>query len=87
MPSFDPAATFLLGLRFENLFEPAAADDVTYRCKGCSEILGLRDREKHHRHHVKQSERDNARRQGRIREERAQVLARARAAKVTSQTA
>ena len=82
--SFDPAASFLLGLRWENLFEPAADDDVTYRCKGCQEVLQISDREKHHRHHVKQAARDTIRRQERIRKERVQVLARARSARQTA---
>lgn len=77
MTSYDPAALFLLTLRWENLFEPANATEIdprTYRCKGCRETLNGRDREKHHARHLREQERANQQYREKVRRERIQRL-------------
>lgn len=52
--SFDPAATFLLNLRYENLFERVSADPAApevYRCKGCHGEVALSARRGHWNRH------------------------------------
>lgn len=44
---FDQAATFLLDLRWENLFEPFGRDGSKFRCKGCQNIVLRTDRPFH----------------------------------------
>lgn len=58
--TFDPAASFLLGMNWENLYEPSSSDptiDPPYRCKGCDELVVRRDREKHYHAHRRQEAR------------------------------
>ena len=84
MSNFDPAATFLLDLDWSNLYELADARPGALpvdRCKGCGELLQISGRAKHHRRHRKEMERENVRRQERIKRERVKVLATARVAR------
>lgn len=51
----DPAALFLLDLRYENLYNPTPAESV-FTCKCCRETLYRWEREDHHRLHRAQVE-------------------------------
>lgn len=50
---FDPAAVFLLGLGYANLFEPVGGRTVstTFRCKGCRAEVPQVKREQHYAKH------------------------------------
>lgn len=53
--TFDPSCAFLLNLDYENLFELASPPDdpEVFRCKGCGDQLGRRDRRAHWGRHRK----------------------------------
>lgn len=52
---FKPAAVFLLGLGWENLFEPVG-NTSKFRCKGCDGIVSMSDRQPHHTQHKRAAE-------------------------------
>ena len=49
---FNPAATFLLSMLPENLFEPAnTRESIRVRCKGCGSLVKLSERNSHFQDH------------------------------------
>lgn len=78
---FDSAADFLLDMQFPNLFEPASArpDNTHFRCKGCQEVVSIGGREEHYNKHRGIRRRMETARQKRIKAERVERLAKARA--------
>ena len=78
----DPAAEFLLHMRTDNLFEILTAypgDTPVARCKGCYGLFTLKERESHHRAHVRAQNRSESLRREKIKKERIKRLAQARA--------
>lgn len=76
MGGFEPAAEFLLGMNWQNLFEPATAlpDSTEYRCKGCREVVAISDREKHFRKEVRALASRNTARKRELDKERVERL-------------
>lgn len=85
MSKFDAAAVFLLDMQFPNLFEPASAErcNFHFRCKGCQEIVSMPERAKHFRMHVREREREQAKRQRELTAMRVRNMAKARAARAS----
>ena len=51
---FYPGATFLLDLRYDNLFEMTGRGEFTFRCKGCGETVRRWERKDHHSSHKRE---------------------------------
>lgn len=63
---FDPAALFLLDMRFDNLFDPRPGSDWIFTCRGCGDEVKRPDRETHHAKHKREVARgDHKRREAR----------------------
>lgn len=76
---FDPAARFLLKMRYDSLFEDVGViGSPQVRCKGCTAIIPRSDREKHHRQHKRADERQA---QAEVKKARERSLAKARRVK------